>query len=394
MSSLPATPELQVIELQPRAKNRSMLAGNEGYLWMLGSAVMLFIGILKGINLVIVLGYVLFGLWAINWLLARRGVRGLTARRPARTPLQAGMPAEWTVEIQDAGRSTGVYSLEERIGDASATWLVMRTGQSTVFRPRVRATFPKRGQYTLQPLLARSTFPFGLASKKVRLLPADDVTVLPDPAWIDPERLTTWLFRAWSGRDEERRRIRRVVEREAEVHGLRDYRAGDSPRRVHWKATARRNRLTVREYEDSAPPRLLLIVDPWIPHRPKPADRQQLEAAISLAAGIVREWRRGAGARLSLVLVGPNPVAVDGPSGTGITEKQLVALALEPGGESGDVAACLRTLSRQALSAPALAISSRALSPIVEQVRGVLGRSVAFCDVGRPEAWFRLPKRT
>jgi uncharacterized protein (DUF58 family) len=183
-----------------------------------------------------------------------------------------------------------------------------------------------------------------------------------------------------------------VVEREAEVHGLRDYRAGDSPRRVHWKATARRNRLTVREYEDAAPPRLLVVVDPWIPAKPKPMDRQRLEAAISLAAGIVREWRRGAGARLSLVLAGPKPVAVDGPSGTGMTEKQLVALALEPGGDGGDVATCLMSLSRTALSAPALVVSSRSHSPVVEQVRGVLGRSVAVCDVGRSESWFRLPK--
>ncbi len=50
----------------------------------------------------------------------------------------------------------------------------------------------------------------------------------------------------------------------------------------------------VREYEDSMPPRLLLIVDPWLPKKPKEADRDRLESLLSLAAGICREWRRGA----------------------------------------------------------------------------------------------------
>lgn len=381
-----------MVELQPQPRSRSLLAGHEGILWILASGVLLFIGILKGINLVIVMGYVLFGLWSMNWLLARRGLRGLSAKRPARGPIQAGIPAEWTVEIHDVGIASGVYSLEERIGDAEAKWLVLRTGQSTVFRPRIRATFPRRGKYTLQPLKARSSFPFGLAPKSIRLLPADELIVLPNPAWIDQERMTTWLFRAWSGRDEERRKLRRVVEREAEVHGLRDYRVGDSPRRIHWKVTARRSRLTVREYEDTAPPRLLLVVDPWLPAKPKPADRQRLEAVISLAAGIVREWRRSSGARLSLVLSGPTPVSVDGQGGMTFTERQLVALAMEAGGESGDVATTIRNLPRSAQLSPALVLSSRSRSPVVDVVRNVLGRSVAFCDVTGPEGWFRLPQ--
>ena len=191
-------------------------------------------------------------------------------------------------------------------------------------------------------------------------------------------------------RDEERRKVRRVVEREAEVHGLRDYRAGDSPRRIHWKATARRNRLTVREYEDAAPPRLLLVVDPWLPDRPKAVDHDRLEAVMSLAAGVCKEWRREAGARLALVIAGPTPVAIDGPPGPAFTERQLVALALEPGGASGDVAAALGQLSRAALSVPALVLSSRADCPLAGQVGAVLGRPVALAQVGQSAGWYQF----
>ena len=242
----------------------------------------------------------------------------------------------------------------------------------------------------LQPLIARSAFPFGLVQKRHVLLPADEIIVLPRPARVDGERLRTWLFRAWAGRDDERRKLRRVVEREAEVHGLRDYRIGDSPRRIHWKATARRNRLTVREYEDSAPPRLVLVVDPWIPKKPTEKDREQLEAVMSLAAGVCKEWRRSAGARLALVIAGPKPVALDGPPGPTTTERLLIALAVEEGGEAGDVSVVLGELSRAARAAPVLVVSSRPISPVVAAVGNTLGHGVAFAHVGQAETWYQL----
>jgi uncharacterized protein (DUF58 family) len=357
---------------------------------MLAAAVLLFIGILKGINLVIVMAYLLAGLWVVNFLLARRAVSGIAARRLPRPPVVAGAPTEWNVEIHDDGSRKGAWTLHERIDEATAAWLVVRTGAPATFRPRIRATIPRRGRYTLEPMVARSTYPFGLASRAKQLLPGEELIVLPRPARVDGERLRAWLFRAWAGRDEERRKLRRVVEREAEVHGLRDYRAGDSPRRVHWKATARRGKLTVREYEDSAPPRVLLIVDPWLPKKPSEADRANLEAVISLAAGVCREWRRAAGARLALAVAGPTPWSLDGPPGPALTEQLLVGLALESGGVTGDVAAALGGLTRGAKAAPALVLSSRVDSPMPEAVSKVLGRKAAFVPIGPPAEWYQF----
>src|SRR3954466_8142563 len=79
MTTPPNSPE--VIELTPPPGPARRGPWREGTFWLIGAAAMLFIGILKGINLVIVLAYVLAGLWVINLLLARRAVRGLSARR-------------------------------------------------------------------------------------------------------------------------------------------------------------------------------------------------------------------------------------------------------------------------------------------------------------------------
>jgi len=384
-------PPPEMVELRPLPRGASRDSWRETVLWLVAAAILLFTGILKGINLVIVLAYLLVVLWVLNLWIASRAVRGLSARRLPRPRIQAGVPTEWAIEIRVDGPASGTRVIEERVGDSTAAWLIVQSGHGAVFQPRVRATFPRRGRYTLEPLTARSSYPFGLVVRTAKLLPADDLIVLPRPARVDTERLRAWLFRAWMGADDERRKLRRVVDREAEIHGLRDYRSGDPPRRVHWKVTARRNRLTVREYEDAAPPRLLLVVDPWLPLRPKADDLARLESVISLAAGVCREWRREAGARLALVLGGPKPGAIDGPPGPAITERLLIALALESGGEAADLTGALNELSRSAVVAPILVVSSRAESPVVAAVARAVGRPVASAQVGRPETWYQLP---
>ncbi len=46
-----------------------------------------------------------------------------------------------------------------------------------------------------------------------------------------------------------------------EFHQLREYRQGDAPRAIDWKATARSGRLISREYEEEKDQRVLLVID-------------------------------------------------------------------------------------------------------------------------------------
>ncbi|WP_157369271.1 DUF58 domain-containing protein [Zavarzinella formosa] len=378
------------VALLPREGATSSLDGREGLLWFVAAGVMLFVGILKGINLVIVLGYALLGLAGLNWLLARRSITGLKARRLARFPIYAGIPTEWNIEITDLGTGTGNCQLEESTNEGECRWFFVRTPAPRVETIRCRLTLSTRGRHPLLPLKAITSYPFGLIHQSTELLPGDELIVLPRPARVDGERLRTWLLRTWAGRDEEQRRLRKVVDREAEIHGLRDYRQGDAPRRIHWRATARRNRLTVKEYEDAAPPRLLLILDPIVLGNSAIEDMKALELAISLTAGIVREWRRQAGARLTLIVAGSDPKAIDGPPGPTITERQLEMLALtQPSGDP-ELGTALQTLSRQALAAPTLVVSTRSDSLIPHEIYRMLGRTAAFISVDCPESWFQF----
>jgi uncharacterized protein (DUF58 family) len=50
-----------------------------------------------------------------------------------------------------------------------------------------------------------------------------------------------------------------------ELFGIREYRAGDSLRRIHWRSSARRGDLVVREYEPPGLQTLAILVDPSPP---------------------------------------------------------------------------------------------------------------------------------
>ncbi len=64
--------------------------------------------------------------------------------------------------------------------------------------------------------------------------------------------------------------------------GLRDYRPGDEMRQVHWKASARRRDLVVRELEGDAAPGMEVLLD-------LRAEELDLEEALSLVAALALE---------------------------------------------------------------------------------------------------------
>jgi uncharacterized protein (DUF58 family) len=70
-----------------------------------------------------------------------------------------------------------------------------------------------------------------------------------------------------------------------EFRGLREYRSGDSPRHIHWKAWARRGEPMVREYHAEAERRQTIVLDTF----GEPPD-DVFEAAVSIGASLVEAF--------------------------------------------------------------------------------------------------------
>ncbi len=112
--------------------------------------------------------------------------------------------------------------------------------------------------------------------------------------------------------------------------GLRAYRAGDRPRAIDWKRSARGGGLVVRERTRARPPRLIVRID-LSDSGADPAERFLLEErAISLAGSLLSQGHR-AGLRVDLRLTGLyTPLSVAPGHGTQLASMLATLARLPP----------------------------------------------------------------
>ncbi len=115
----------------------------------------------------------------------------------------------------------------------------------------------ERGDWQLGPIVLRVEGRLGLVRRSIRYELRDSVLVVPSMAGVRRLRLLTLQHRL---RDAGLRNIRRRGEGTT-FASLREYVTGDDPRRVDWKATARRRRLITREYTVEQGQTVLIALD-------------------------------------------------------------------------------------------------------------------------------------
>lgn len=116
----------------------------------------------------------------------------------------------------------------------------------------VRTVCTSRGRFALGPTRLHSGDPFQLFPRILEFASEEHVVVLPA---VVPIREVPLRMGRRPGGEALRRRTHQVTPNAA---GIRDYRPGDSLNRIHWKSTARRDELTVKEFEVDP------LADVWI----------------------------------------------------------------------------------------------------------------------------------
>lgn len=151
------------------------------------------------------------------------------------------LPKLW-LEIYDHSTLPGhrashvVSNLKPRAG---ASWLV-------------RTLCVQRGEFELGPLRIVTGDPFGLFETERKISATSRLVVYPSTVDIPEFALPIGIL---PGGDALRRRTHHITSNAA---GVRDYVPGDSFSRIHWRTTARRDRLIVKEFE------LDPLADIWI----------------------------------------------------------------------------------------------------------------------------------
>lgn len=276
----------------------------ETNLWLLAVALLLLTGFYKNINLLVILGYFFALVWIVNFVVARRDGLHLDAIVTAPETVYAGQSVHFPLAVNNHSASgTGPFRVVFRIASGAVGWLIREIPSGETLRLRAEVAFPTRGRQRIEPVEGWFHWPFGVVQHRRSLNSATEVMVLPAVGRIRCELLLMWLMRSFRGEDGSHSRYRHISQREADLHGLRVYRTGDSPRWIHWRTTARRGEPMVREFEENSQPNLLLYVDPAA------IQPQQTEWVISLAASICLEWSRDPVRKMLLVLKSPGGLA-------------------------------------------------------------------------------------
>ena len=284
-----------------------------------------------GNNLLYLLVSALLALIVVSGILSEQSMRGLDLTGVVPDEIYAGQPALLGAAIANRKRWFTSYSVTvellapaaRALESASRFIYVRRVEAGTERLTTWEETLPRRGRHRLTGVRLTTRFPFGLFVKAGRPALLDDVLVYPA---VRPVSAETLRRLGDSGDAAARRRGRGN-----DLYNLRGYRAGDDPRFIHWRSSAKAEALMVRELEaDTSQNTRLVLVGRG--RRGAEALERGLSEAASLAVALVRA---GAGVELA----GPG-CAVPLGHGRPQLRRVLAALALyDPEAPPGEASA-------------------------------------------------------
>lgn len=216
----------------------------------------LLIGLFTGRAFMFNLAYLFGGLLLVAWAWAWLSVQWLGVSRKTRSArAQVGhnleesftvvnralLPRLW-LEVQDhstlSGHRAG-HVVPAMAGRSSYSW-------------KAQTPCVVRGEFQLGPMTFVSGDPFGLYTSERKVNATSRVIVYPQTIGVAHFGLPMGVL---SGGDAQRQRTHNVTTNAA---GVREYASGDSFNRIHWKTSARRDELVVKEFE------LDPLVDIWL----------------------------------------------------------------------------------------------------------------------------------
>src|SRR5262245_59633547 len=309
----------------------------EGFFWLLISAAMLVTALLKGINLITLLASWMLTIVFLNLFWASRQLRHIKGERFLGEPAFAGLPCQVHLRLQNTSKKQlGGFGVREDRGEHLQAAFLTLLGPGVAQTVAYNLVFPTRGRQTLKDVELNSGHPFGLVRLKRSLATEQEIVVFPRLGTLNRGLLRRYLGRYSPSVGQAQAFLRRHPGAQTEFHGLRAFRAGDSPRWIHWRTTARRGELMVREFEDLPDEQLVLVVEGLGPAREGEADNPVEERMLSFAATICWEWCRHKGNRLALGVAGAHPDVIGGITGTPLAMAMLEALALMDNGDEAD----------------------------------------------------------
>ncbi len=258
-----------------------------GGVFLVLTLVLAFAAVNSGNNgLIAVLGaalgsYVISGAWSREVL----GNVSASVRLPKET--FAGRPALFEIELNNAGRIFPAYGLIIRAADGTIVLAEGCVGPGEKVKRTISWCFDRRGRRKFGSWRLEVVLPLGFFVKSKEILESQSILVYPAPVPGPVGRREG---------DEADRGVERFMDRgrEGDVFQLRDFRDGDDTRQVHWKQTARQQRMISVDRRRAVDKPLIIRLDPFLSDPVDSAAFRLFEKRVSAAtAAVLKQLERG-----------------------------------------------------------------------------------------------------
>ncbi len=265
----------------------------EGRFFLAGLVALGFLATATDRNYVLLALGVLIAVVLVSVLFSSLNLRGIEFRRALPDAVIAG--EAFTVRVRITNRRRWFPARNVLLKDALQSAL---TGQESrcyarlnpagghvtfVYTARIR----RRGAYNVTNALLSTRFPFRLFVKRMLARHPSRIVVYPRTREVAGDRLP-------GSRDLHLALCERSLRRPGgdEFRSLRDYRAGDDPRRIAWRISARQGKLVLKEMERENRGRVAVVLATSLDGLPPNRRRVALERSVTLAASLVRYFHR------------------------------------------------------------------------------------------------------
>jgi len=250
--------------------------------------------------LFLVLGMLLASI-VISGVLSEQSLREVRIERRLPAGAAAGQPALIGLVARNGKKRAPSFSLElrEKGGDIQGRGFLVVLGAQQTAEIAYRFLPHRRGLHWFEQLEVATRAPFGLFEKSRPLDAPGEMVVFPRKVPAPPAQPQALA------REGERPEDR--IGLGLEVHSLRDHRAGEDARTIHWKSSARHGRLIGVDREQERRRRVCIVVDNRV------LSDKLLDRAVEKAAALV-ERELDAGAEVSVAVAGRRLPAGSGDS--------------------------------------------------------------------------------
>ena len=251
--------------------------------------------------------YVVGGLWLFSHWWVRRCLKNVKVQRQLPKHAFPGEVLDASIELTNQSRLPLPWlHLQDRVAfelqDLPRYRTVLSVGGNSTAKYHYQLHCSKRGYHPVGPLAMSTGDLFGFASTAWQESQSTHVIVYPQVVSLEKLGLPS---RSPFGNIRSKQRI---FEDPARVSGVREYAAGDSFRSIHWKASARDDRLLVKKLEPAIALNVTIVLDLNKDAYPLTGAVGSSEWAISIAASIASHLASTQRQQVGLISNGLDPI--------------------------------------------------------------------------------------